>query len=266
MGIRIRIAALVLFASSNLMAQVQEKDTVNEKVIQLNEVIVKGVKYIPKGDHTLLFLSKKNRNFGTNALDAVSSLGLFRTTLNETELTSFDHKQVFVLINGIPSTALDLRTFKADEVKNVEYYPIPPAQYMALTSGPVANIVMKKKHNKLYTAYINTSNAVTTGFGTNQANFTYADSLNQVKAIYRGDDNRYKGNYQYVQTTYQRFQSRHLFNANLKYIWNPRKQSFASEIEMPEIQQKGTNADKLESHSRTLVADLFCYYSLGKRR
>ena len=221
MGIRIRIAALVLFASSNLMAQVQEKDTVNEKVIQLNEVIVKGVKYIPKGDHTLLFLSKKNRNFGTNALDAVSSLGLFRTTLNETELTSFDHKQVFVLINGIPSTALDLRTFKADEVKNVEYYPIPPAQYMALTSGPVANIVMKKKHNKLYTAYINTSNAVTTGFGTNQANFTYADSLNQVKVnyftdyrnvgdisldsyydygkgnmtLYRGDDNRYKGNY-----------------------------------------------------------------------
>lgn len=292
MGIRIRIAALVLFASSNLMAQVQEKDTVNEKVIQLNEVIVKGVKYIPKGDHTLLFLSKKNRNFGTNALDAVSSLGLFRTTLNETELTSFDHKQVFVLINGIPSTALDLRTFKADEVKNVEYYPIPPAQYMALTSGPVANIVMKKKHNKLYTAYINTSNAVTTGFGTNQANFTYADSLNQVKVnyftdyrnvgnisldsyydygkgnmtIYRGDDNRYKGNYQYVQTTYQRFQSRHLFNANLKYIWNPRKQSFASEIEMPEIQQKGTNADKLESHSRTLVADLFYNYSLGKRR
>ena len=82
MSKRIRIAALVLFASSNLMAQVQEKDTVNEKVIQLNEVIVKGVKYIPKGDHTLLFLSKKNRNFGTNALDAVSSLGLFRTTLN----------------------------------------------------------------------------------------------------------------------------------------------------------------------------------------
>ena len=69
-----------------------------------------------------------------------------------------------------------------------------------------------------------------------------------------------------MQSTYQRFQSRHLFNANLKYIWNPRKQSFASEIEMPEIQQKGTNADKLESHSRTLVADLFYNYSLGKRR
>ena len=34
MSKRIIIAALVIFASSNLMAQVQEKDTVNEKVIQ----------------------------------------------------------------------------------------------------------------------------------------------------------------------------------------------------------------------------------------
>lgn len=293
MNTKIKIVIIFLFVPSIVKAQVPMNDSIQDKIINLNEVVVKGARTIAKGDHTLLLLSKRNREFGTNALDAVSSLGLFRTKIGEKELISFDNRQVFILINGIPATALDLRAFKADEIKNVEYYPTVPAQYMTVASGPVANIIMKKRHNKLVSAYIDTNNAVNTGFGTNQVNLTYADSLNQVKVnyftdyrnignihldsyydygednktSYKGSDNRYRGIYQYVQTSYQRFQAKHLLNVNLKYILNPRKQTYSSEIEMyaPNI-LKGTNEDKLESNSHSFVADLFYRYSIGEKR
>jgi len=53
---------------------------------------------------------------------------------------------------------------------------------MNLTSGPIINVVLKKKHDRLFTGYFNTSNAVTTGYGTNQVDLSYRDSLNQVKS------------------------------------------------------------------------------------
>ncbi len=39
-----------------------------------------------------------NKKFGTNALDAVSSLELFQTAINETKLVSWDRQNVFILI------------------------------------------------------------------------------------------------------------------------------------------------------------------------
>lgn len=120
---------------------------------------------------------------------------------------------------------------------------------MSLTAGPVVNIVVKKRHDRSYTGYFNTSNAVNTGFGTNQIDLTYADSLNQVKLDYLIDyrnigniDNlaeytyspqlhsqyrgtsRYKGQYHNISASYQRYQGNHLFNAKVYILsLNPYK-------------------------------------------
>lgn len=96
------------------------QDTV--KTISLGEVVVKGERIVHKGDHDVLYLSPQNKNYGTNALDAVSSLTLFQTSLNATTLTSWDRQEVFVLINGIPSEGIDLRSYKGADIKHVEYY------------------------------------------------------------------------------------------------------------------------------------------------
>ncbi|WP_329904830.1 hypothetical protein [Porphyromonas pogonae] len=277
----------------NSQAQNASKDSV-EQDLKLQELVIKAKKIIAKGDHQLLHLSKENREFGTNALDAVSSLNYFRTKLNENELTSFDHKNVFILINGIPSSAFDLKTYKGEDIKSVEYYPVAPARYMAFTSGPVANIIMKKHESRLYTAYLNTNNAINTGFGTNQTSLTYADSLNQIKinhlidyrnigdinldshydygkeqqTFYRGKDNRYKGIYQFVQMSYQRFQKKHLLNANIKYLWNPRQQNNLAEVEIIDGANRiqGSNGNELKSYSQSWIADFYYNYLLGKNR
>ena len=178
-----RIAVLLVALNNSLSALSQEViDTT--KVVTLDEVVVKAERIIHKADHDVLYLSKDNRAFGTNALDAVSSLELFQTSINETTLKSWDRQEVYILINGVPSTAVDLRGYKGDDIKNVEYYSVAPPQYMSLTEGPVVNIVVKKRHDRSYSGYFNTSNAVNTGYGTNQVDLTYADSLNQVKIGY----------------------------------------------------------------------------------
>ena len=89
------ILILLLSLSVNLMAQ--KTDSIASKV-DLNEIVVTARKTTLKGDHELIFMSDKNRSFGTNALDAVSSLAQFKTDINASNLLSADRKSVYVLI------------------------------------------------------------------------------------------------------------------------------------------------------------------------
>lgn len=260
----------------------------------LGEIEVKGTRVINKDGHIVLLMSKENRNFGTNALDAISSLNVFRTDINATKLIAHDNREVAIFINDMPSTAIDLRGYKGDDIKNVEYYSVTPAKYLAFTSGPVVNIVTKKRIDRLYSAYINTSNAVNTGFGTNQVNLTYADSLNQVKfnylidyrdidnididsyynyatgasSKYTGRNNKYSGSYQFLQASYQRYQSKHLFNANIKYTWDPGKENEPSSVEYSDngVTANGTRNHYMKSESNTIVGDLYYRYSFDTKR
>ncbi len=134
---RLLIAVCSLVSMCLAVAGKETDDTIAGR--NLDEVVVRAQRIIPKGDHQLLLLSKENRDFGTNALDAVSSLPLFRTSLNETVLESADHQEVYILINGIPGSGFELRGFRGEDVKAVEYYPVAPPRYMTLTSGPVVN-------------------------------------------------------------------------------------------------------------------------------
>ncbi len=269
------------------------KDSVM-KEIQMKDFVVTGDNIISRGDHQILFLTKENRMFGTNALDAVSSLSLFYPQLNAKNLLSYDQKEILILINGVPSSAMDLRGFKGSDIKHVEYYNVPPPKYMALTSGPVANIVMKRRHDQLYTAYANTLNSFTTGYGTNQLNLAYTDSLNMVrvnysndyrnihhiettfedafgsasKTLYSGDRQKYMGFYNGVQVSYQRFQGPHLLNIKLGYDFDPRHQYNPTNLKeyIGNDVFSGHRDDTLSTRSNSYVVDLFYQLTLPKRR
>ena len=259
----------------------------------LEEVVVKADRIIHKGDHDVLYLSEGNKTFGTNALDVVSSLELFQTSINETTLKSWDRQDVYILINGVPSTAFDLRGYKGDDIKNVEYYSVAPPQYMSLTEGPVVNVVVKKRYDRSYTGYFNTANAVNTGYGTNQIDLTYADSLNQVKLGYLLDyrnigkiDNlteftynpqlsskydgtgRYKGQYHNISASYQRYQGNHLFNAKLYSIIEPLQdeEERTGLITADDVEYQGYGASLLKSRTNTMAVDLYYRYLLKKGR
>lgn len=254
---------------------------------KIDDVVITADKIVNRGDHQDLYLSDENRNFGTNALEAVSTLPFFRTNLNSTSLTSSDFQDVFILINGVPSTGANLRAYKGDDIKKVEYYNVAPPQYMGYTMGPVANIIVKKRLDRAYTGYFNTSNSVTTGFGTNQADLTYSDSLNMVNLEYlidyrdikdierqtefdygNGKSSRYsgkahyKGQYHNIGATYQRYQGGHLFNAKLYAIINPGQdnENRSGIIQSENLYYQGNGVNNLRSRENTYAADLFYRY------
>ena len=258
-------------------------------VQELREVTVEGDRILHKDGHEILLLDRRNRNFGTNALDAVSSLPRFITSLNETKLTSWDHSEVFILINGVPSTAIDLRSYKASDIKNVEYYSSAPSQYMSLTDGPLINVVMKKRHDRLYTGYINLLNSVTTGFGTDQIDLSYSDSLNQVKAGYLLDyrdekdismrseyeyspswtsiynnRKRYTRLHQSLYGSYQHYRTNHLFNARMILDSDPDKYQSSGEIIRSDGEdvQSSLNKSLLKASSKSATLDLYYNYIL----
>ncbi len=258
-------------------------------VQKLKEVTVEGDRILHKDGYEILMLDSHNRNFGTNALDAVSSLPRFLTSLNETKLISWNHSEVFILINGVPSTAMDLRSYKGSDIKKVEYYSTAPSQYMGLTDGPLVNVILKKRHDRQYTGYLSAINSVTTGFGTDQIDLSYSDSLNQVKAGYVLDyrnekdisirseyeylpawastyDNkeRYSGQYHLIYGSYQHYRTNHLFNAKLSFVSSPGKETTSGELFHWEegVLKNSSNNTLLESNTKSAAIDLYYNYIL----
>lgn len=268
-----------------ILAQSEQNDSVKTRI--LDEVEVKADAEIHKEGYDILTLSKYNRNFGTNALDAVSSLNRFRTSLNATSLTTFDNSAVFVLINGVPATAMELRAYKASDIKNVEFYNVAPPKYMTFTTGPVANIVLKKRYDRLFSGYFNLSNSVNTGFGTDQASLIYRDSLNQVKVDYFVDyrnvypitlrkrydyspetyseyneRQKYVGAMHTATASYQLYKTQHLFSAKLTYTANPSKDSATGERyhNADGESSSSTSGSLLKSNSNSVALDLYYNY------
>lgn len=269
----------------------QKKDSVSRE-LTLKETVVTGSRIIHHGDHELLFLTDTNRKYGTNALDAVSSLAMFTMRLNASSLLSYDNRQVFVLINGVPSTAMDLRGYKASDIKHVEYYSVTPAKYLVYTSGPVANIIMKRRHDRHYSAYANLQNSVHLGFGDDQLSLGYADSLNQVKLDYslgyrdvhhlsmdyhynldgislnslQGDGKRYHSWSHYLQASYQRYQGPDLLNVRLR-VAPVRERSYSpvsARLEQGDAVSEGSYSDSLTSHSDSYALDMYYMHILSK--
>ena len=228
--------------------------------------------------------------FGTNALDAISSLVYFNTSLNGRTLTNDLNQNVYILINGVPADGDRLRTYKGDDIKKVEYYAIAPPKYTIFTFGPIVNVITKKKRDQQYDGYFNTSNAVATGYGFNQANLTYTDSLNMVKAgywvNYRNIGNigehseynydklgrstaydtkrRYEGAKHNISAEYQRYQGNHLFNVSVVGVINPGEQNSSGTSLLTEGTQAYTGTSRSHLKSRANSISTTIYYGLVK--
>lgn len=293
------IPALTLLAITSPSVSAQESSSSQEAPAdttaarELKEVVVEGERIIHKTGRDVLLLSDQNRKFGVNALEAISSMNYFKTSIGDHNLTSYDGQSVLITINGVPATGYDLCTYSADEIKSVEYYAVTPPEFMSETDGPVINVITRKPRKHMVSGYFDVRNAVSTLYGVNFGNLTYADSLNRVQASYRmGYNNfgdveensifRYAPDHvaQYAKTgklvstwhtldlVYQRDQGPHMFSATLSglYEHSDEHSEGTADIVEGDVTAGGTSFDLAKANAKSLALRLYYRLQLGGGR
>lgn len=282
------VLAFSLTAYSQEPAQAQEPaDSARYEqsdTISLGTVSVEGASIRQKADHMDLYLKKYNLKFGNNALDAISSLSLFRDGIGNESLSNLHNENVTILINGIPSEGRDLRSFRSEDILKVEYYETAPAKYMSITKGPIANVITKRPVDRLYSAYISGQEHLEMTSGNYSAFLTYRDSLNQVKVYlseyfvnnpldqmakysypdgivnsFNSNSGKWETNRPTISAEYQYYDNKNLFNIRVDQTWNYSKSLFPSEYSIYDNGElfKGQGGDNQSSNAVATAVSVY---------
>lgn len=152
-----------------------------ERPLDLDEVVVSASlvkRFADKKEYRLTSAEKSRYSSALSALEFLPKIQVL-----DQSVSSVDGKAVKILINGIPSTPIDLSVILPEDIAKIDYYTQPPVQYSNMGLGAVINVVTREKQNG-GSVGVNTQNAVTTGFGNNVVNFKYNWGHSQIGVTY----------------------------------------------------------------------------------
>lgn len=152
-----------------------------ERPLDLDEVVVSASlvkRFADKKEYRLTSAEKSRYSSALSALEFLPKIQVL-----DQSVSSVDGKAVKILINGIPSTPIDLSVISPEDIAKIDYYTQPPVQYSNMGLGAVINVVTREKQNG-GSVGVNTQNAVTTGFGNNVVNFKYDWGHSQIGVTY----------------------------------------------------------------------------------
>ncbi|WP_305377305.1 carboxypeptidase-like regulatory domain-containing protein [uncultured Duncaniella sp.] len=162
-----------------LMFNLQADPEARAKLLEEVEVTAQALQtYVDRDE---MYLSAYNRQYGVNALDAISSLPRFIPSINGTALLNSQMQNVNILIDGRKASVDQLRNLDGKDIAKVVYYQDAPAKYRGLYGGAVVNVLLKKPKLVRVTAKVDTQTAVNaahTSDGAGLAVFSPAGLLN----------------------------------------------------------------------------------------
>lgn len=150
----------------------------------LGEVYVSAPTIKTFANRMEIFMPERNRNYGTNALDAISSLPQFRKPIMGDQLTTPEGTPIFLLIDGKSASYNELMAVRPENIAKLVFYDPAPARYSVQGATVVLDVVTRRPKEAFYSAYLNTLNSVTTLNGGNYISLNYLDSANYVSAYY----------------------------------------------------------------------------------
>lgn len=153
---------------SQLLVQAQKVMT-DSLSTTLDEVVVTADMVNRFADHKDYILTRSDKQQFPTAIQAIQSLP--KIMVSDLTVSSSDGKGVKILINGVPSSSVDLASIPSENISKIKYYSQPPIQYSNMGLGAVINVITKKQTGG--SIMLNTLNAVTTGFGNDVASLKY---------------------------------------------------------------------------------------------
>ncbi len=152
-----------------------------EKIENIDEVVVTADLVQRFSDHKEYILSVAERQQYPNALNAIEKLP--QIEVRDKSVSLANGKSVKVLINGIPSSAVDLSVLPVKSIKKIDYYTQPPARYSSLDFGAVVNVVTRQDEQGCSIG-IDAQNALNNGFCNNTLFFRYNRKKSQFGVLY----------------------------------------------------------------------------------
>lgn len=151
-----------------VQAQAQEVKT-DSLSTTLDEIVVTAEMVNRFSDHKDYILTRSEKQQFPTAIQAIQTLP--KIMVSDLTVSSSDGKGVKILINGVPSSSVDLASIPSDNISKIQYYSQPPIQYSNMGLGAVINVITKQQTGG--SLMLNTLNAVTTGFGNDVASLKY---------------------------------------------------------------------------------------------
>ena len=148
-------------------------------------------------EHTTINATANMASDKGTAIDILRSAS--SVTISNDEISIRGNSNILVLMDGIPTTASDLSTIPAGNIKSIEVLTNPDASHDAAGTGGIINIVSKKNSLEGFSGMVSAS------YGFNHfVTANAAISYNKPKASYRFNYNtRYEDDI--VNTTLQRY-------------------------------------------------------------
>ncbi len=113
---------------------------------KLKEVVIKIDKPIKQNvNKTVFSIPKTELRKATTGLSLLNIIPYLNIDENNNVIQTVDRKSVLLLINGVRSDAIDIKTINPKNIAKIEYYDMPPARYQNIGIASVVNIITKEK-------------------------------------------------------------------------------------------------------------------------
>lgn len=115
-----------------------------EDAISLEGVVVEAKEAVQKSnvEHTTINASANMASSKGTALDILRSAAA--VSISNEEISIRGNKNILVLMDGVPTTASDLSTISAGNIKSIDVITNPDASHDASGTGGIINIISKK--------------------------------------------------------------------------------------------------------------------------
>ncbi len=119
--------------------------TMRPDTYSLNTVTVKGRRKVEHEDRNVYTFSDEEVKASRQAQQLVATLPGLRLDLISGQLATLSGKPLKILVNGIEASDNDMKALRSKDIRNVDYYVVPPARYA--DAGTVLNIHTRTAEN-----------------------------------------------------------------------------------------------------------------------
>ena len=156
--------------------------TMRPDAYSLKTVTVKGRRKVEHEDRNVYTFSDEEVKASREAQQLIATLPGLRVDVLSGQLATLSGKPLTILVNGIESNDNDLKALQAKDIRNVDYYVVPPARYA--DAGAVLNIHTRAAENGYATGF-DVMQGTKAGFNNTNAYAKYNHGPHQFSLDYR---------------------------------------------------------------------------------